>query len=225
MNRWYIMLRWWHIIFKVPIKKENKDVKSITLNLKFVDSTRLMNRSLLDLEDNLSEIKKQECIKCKERKMKVVKCKLVGYENNKLIYKRQECKKKSYRPITQWIERFPSTYQFCNDGNNKFALLLRKGVYTYDYTDDWERFKQTQQPLMKDFHNSLNQEHITEEDYKNAEKVWKTFNIKNLGEYHDLFVQLDTLLLADIFESFRKTCQKEYHLDPVRFTTLPSFAW
>ena len=85
----------------MPIKKENKDVKSITLNLKFVDSTRLMNRSLLDLEDNLSEIKKQECIKCKERKMKVVKCKLVGYENNKLIYKRQECKSKSYRPITQ----------------------------------------------------------------------------------------------------------------------------
>ena len=51
-----------------------------------------------------------------------------------------------------------------------------------------------------------------------------TFNIKNLGEDHDLFVQLDTLLLADIFESFRKTCQKEYHLDPVSFTTLPSFA-
>ena len=83
-------------------------------------------------------------------------------------------------------------------------------MYPYDYIIDWKRFKETQLPLMKDFHNSLNQEDITEEDYEHAQKVWKTFNI---GQYHDLYVQSDTLLLADVFENFRKTCQKKYQLD------------
>ena len=137
-----------YITFSVPIKKENKDDKLITLKLKFIDSFRLMNRSLSDLVDNLSEINIQECIKCKESKNESVKCKHVGYENNRLIYKCIKCKNKSYKPITPLIERFRSTYQFCNGDNNKFALLLRKGVYPYDYTDDWKIFKETQLPLM-----------------------------------------------------------------------------
>ena len=142
-----------------------------------------------------------------------------------LDMKCNKCKNKSYKPITSLIERFPSTYQFCNDDNNKFALLLEKGVYPYDYTDDWKRFKETQLPLMKDFHDSLNKTDITEEDYKHAQKLWNTFNIKNLGKCHDLYVQSDTLLLADVFESFIKTCQKECHLDPTHFVSLPGFAW
>ena len=78
---------------------------------------------------------------------------------------------------------------------------------------------------MKDFHNTLNQTDITKEDYEHAQKVWNTFNIKNLGEYHDLYVQSDTLLLADIFESFRETCQRIYKLDPTHFLSAPGLAW
>ena len=70
---------------------------------------------------------------------------------------------------------------------------------------------------MKNFRNSLINTDITEDEYEHAHNVWKTFNIKNVGEYHDLYVKSDTLLLADVFESFRKTCQKEYHLDPTSF--------
>ena len=68
----------------------------------------------------------------------------------------------------------------CNGDNNKFLLPLRKGFCPYDYTDDWDKFKETQLPLMKDFHNTLNQTGITKEDYEHAQKVWDTFDIKNL---------------------------------------------
>ena len=145
-----------------------------------------MNRSLSDLVDNLSEINKQECIKCKERKNESIDCKHIGYTNNRLIYKCGQCKNKSYKPIAPLIESFPCPYQFCDGDNNKFALLLRKGVYPYEYTDDWEKFKETQLPLLKDFYGELNKTDITEEDYKHVQKLWNTFNIKNVSEYHDI---------------------------------------
>ena len=74
-------------------------------------------------------------------------------------------------------------------------------MYPYDYIIDWERFKETQLPLMKDFRNSLNQEDITEEDYEHAQKVWKTFNI---GQYHDLYVQSDTLYTLMYLKTLEK---------------------
>ena len=183
-----------------------------------------MNRSLSDLVDNLWEINKQECIKCKERKNESIDYKHIDYANNRLIYKCDECKN-IYKPLSSLIESFPSTYQFCSGDNNKFVLLLRKGFYPCDCTDDWDRFKETQLPLMKDFYNTLNQTDITKEDYEHAQKVWNTFNIKILEVYRDLYVQSDTLLLTDIFENFRETCQKIYKLDPTHFVSAPGLAW
>ena len=214
-----------YITIKVTIKKENKDGEFTTFKPRIIDSFRFMNRSLSELVDNLSEINMQEFKKCKEIKDESINCKYVKHESNKLIYKCDKCKSKSYKPITQLIEKFPSTYQFCNGDNNNFALFIRKGVYLYDYTNDWDRFKETQLPLMEDFYSELNQTNITEEDYKHAHKVWDTFNIKNLGEYHDLYVQSDTLFLADVFENFRRTCQKEYQLYPSHFLSAPGLAW
>ena len=214
-----------YITFTIPLKKENKDGKFITYKLKFIESFRFMNRSLSDLVDNLSEINKQECIRCKEGQNESIDCKHIGCANNRLYYKCDEYKNKSYKPIAPLIERFPNTYQFCNGDNNKFVLLLRKGVYPYDYTNDWDKFKETQLPLMKDFHNTLNQTDITKEDYQHANKVWNTFSIKNLGEYDDLYVQSDTLLLTDIFENFRETCQRIYKLDPTHFLSAPGLTW
>ena len=68
-------------------------------------------------------------------------------------------------------------------------------------------------------------EHISETDYRHANNVFKTFKLNNLGDYHDLYVQSDTLLLADVFENFRKACIKTYELDPVHFISLPGLAW
>ena len=72
--------------------------------------------------------------------------------------------------------------------------------------DDWERFNKTTLPPKKSFYSELNLEYISNEDYKHAQKVWDTFNIQNLGEYHDLYVQSGTLQLADVFEKFREKC-------------------
>ena len=78
-----------------------------------------------------------------------------------------------------------------------------------------EKFNETALLPKKDFYSNLNLEDISHEDYKHAQKVWDVFEIKNLGEYHDLYVQNDTLLLLDIFENFRNVCFNIYELDPV----------
>ena len=123
------------------------------------------------------------------------------------------------------VEKFPNTYQLCNKDLNKFVLLLGKGVYPYEYMDSWKRFKEESLPDEESFYSELNNEHITDKDYAHAQKVWDTFKIKNLGEYHDLYVQSDTLLLADVFENFGDKCIEIYELDPAHFLSAPGLAW
>ena len=121
-------------------------------------------------------------------------------------------------PLPALIEKFPNTYQLCNKDLDKFALVLRKGVYPYEYMDSWKRFNETSLPSKESFYSELKKEGITDEDYVHAQKVWgDTFKIKDLGEYHDLYVQLDTTLLADVFENFREKCIEIYELDPAHF--------
>ena len=91
--------------------------------------------------------------------------------------------------------------------------------------DNWERFDETSLPNKESFYSNLNMENIDDIDYRHGNNVFKRFKLKNLGEYHDLYVQSDTLLLADVFENFRKTCLKVYELDPAHFLSLPGLAW
>ena len=114
-------------------------------------------------------------------------------------------------------------YQFCNGDHNKFVLLLRKGVYPYEYIDSWENFNETSLSSNKDFYSKLN-EGISDEDYAHAQKVLQEF-CTDVGDYHDLYVQTDTLLLADTFEKFRDTCIEIYGLDPSHFLSAPRLAW
>ena len=79
--------------------------------------------------------------------------------------------------------------------------------------DSWKRFKEKSLPNKEYIYSELNKEHITDQDYAHAQKVWDTFNMKNLGEYHDLNVQSDTALIADVFENFRDKCIEIYKLD------------
>ena len=106
----------------------------------------------------------------------------------------------------------------------KFDLMIRKGVYPYDYMDSFDKFN-SPLPKKEEFYSILNNEHISDENYKHAQNVWNTFNLKNMGEYHDLYLQSDILLLTDVFENFRKTCLEYYKLDPCHYFTSPGLSW
>ena len=104
-------------------------------------------------------------------------------------------------------------------------MLLRKGAYPYEYiAASWEKFDETSLFDEKAFYSSLNMEYITDVDCRHAKKVFKNFNNKNLGDYHDLYVQSDTLLLGDIFEHFRNKYIETYELDPAHFLSAPGLA-
>ena len=91
--------------------------------------------------------------------------------------------------------------------------------------DDWEKFNETLLPEKEDLYSHLNMEDITDADYAHAKRVCKDTEIKNLGQYHDLYVQSNRLLLIDVFENFRNICIKIYKLDPAKFLSVPGLAW
>ena len=91
--------------------------------------------------------------------------------------------------------------------------------------DSWNRFNETELPSKDKFYSTLNLEDISDDDYAHAINVWNTFNISNLGEYHDLYVKLDTSLLADLFESFRDKHIQIDKLDPAYFLITPGLSW
>ena len=123
------------------------------------------------------------------------------------------------------MKKLKNTYSFCNNDLNKFILLLTKGVYPYEYMGSWERFNETSLPSKKEFYSNLNMEDIDEIDYRHGNNVFKSFKLENLGDYHDLYVKSDTLLLADVFENFRDMSLKKYELDPAHSVSLPGLAW
>ena len=209
-----------YITFSVPLKIENKNIE-ITYKIKFIDSFRFMSSSLSKLVDNLSEgINNNKCADCKSS-LDYIKTK-----NEKLILECYNCKQRYRKKFNkELIKRFASTYEFCNNDLNKFVLLLRKGLYPYESMDTWERFNEISLPSKEDFYSNLNMEHISDIDCRHAASVFKRFKLENLGNYHDLYVQSDTLLLADLFNNFRDMCIKEYELDPAHFLSLPGLAW
>ena len=104
-------------------------------------------------------------------------------------------------------------------------LLTRKGVYPYDYVSSLDKLSEKQLPPKEEFYSKLNDEDISDDDYQHAINVWNTFGCKTIRDYHDLYLKSDVLLLADVFENFRKTCLKHYKLDPAHYYTSPGLAW
>ena len=190
-----------YITFSAPIIKEHDNGKPSIYKLKFIDSYRFMQDSLSNLVDNLSRIdNKEQENKFIDNMRSMISSlsqsinKISEIENKISQIDKKETENKftdSMRSMTAsliqsidkvsetdkkisqaaLIEKFPNTYQLCNKDLNKFALLLRKGVYPYEYMDSWKRFKEESLPDKESFYSELNNEHITDEDYAHAQKV------------------------------------------------------
>ena len=107
----------------------------------------------------------------------------------------------------------------------KVKLISRKGIYPYDYMNGIKKFSEEKLPQKEKFYSKLNDCGISDEDYDHAQRIWKEFGMKNLGEYHDLYLKSDVLLLADVFEEFRNVCMENYSLDPAWYYTSPGLSW
>jgi hypothetical protein len=105
----------------------------------------------------------------------------------------------------------------------QLALGVRKGIYCYDYINSQNRFLETELPLIHEFTTTLKGK-ISQEDYNHAQKVWKTFGCKNLGEYHDLYLKTNVLSLADVWTEFRKISIEYYELDLSHYISAPSLS-
>ena len=192
-------------------------LKKRKIQLGFIDSMRFMASSLDSLSSNLAGVSGMSCNLCEES------CEFTHIDEDYVAH--GKCKKCYSGYSKRQLNKDSIFNDFDNlsvgHNNEQFRLLLRKAVYPYEYISSWDKFEETKLPPKEAFHSNLNMSDISEYDYKHAQRVWKEFKLKNLGEYHDLYLKTDTLLLSNVFEALRNTCLQHYKLDPAHFYTSP----
>ncbi|XP_044741961.1 uncharacterized protein LOC123302932 [Chrysoperla carnea] len=128
--------------------------------------------------------------------------------------------------LASYLSEFPNMKKrFSKVSENQFQLLKNKGVMPYDFIDSFDKFNYTQLPNIEAFYNRLEEKQCSRQMYHHAQNVWSAFNCSNLGDYVDLYMETDIMLLTDIFETFRATCLSTYNLDPGNYYTLPGYTW
>ncbi|KAL4152905.1 hypothetical protein QTP88_000738 [Uroleucon formosanum] len=125
--------------------------------------------------------------------------------------------------LTKDFSKFRETAKYFDDGDMPF--VTRKGVYPYEYTDGCDKLDVTSLPPKEDFYSTLKEKGVKDTHYDHAMEVWRRFECQTLGDYSDLYLKVDVLLLADVFENFRDLCMKTYNLDPAFYYTAPSFSF
>ena len=201
--------------FSIPIKYvDNK----YPVMLKFIDSFHFLSTKLESLVNNLSDLYTCKCVDNSTQHIKI------EYDKYYIYTSCTTCNYNNKQKIKSLISKFSNTYQLANNDIEKFVLLLQKGEYAHEYIDDWSKFDEKELPNINKLHSNLNLSDITLEKYEHAKNVWKTFNISNMGEYDDIYVEGDTTQLADIFEQFRTRCLREYKLDPAYYCTASGLA-
>jgi hypothetical protein len=109
--------------------------------------------------------------------------------------------------------------------NKKFNYIRQKGVFPYSYIENVDKLDEQKLPSIEQFYDKLRDENISQNDYQRACKVWDLFNCQTIGNYSDIYLKSDVLILADVFENFRKVCIKSYKLDPAHYFTTPGLSW
>ena len=191
------------------------------IQLRFIDSCRFMASSLDKLASNLCGTSGIQCDKCKGN------MELINISGDYIASLGCErCRTKKIKDLDEGAlkKNFNDSSRFwgCDE---KFRLMIRKGVYPYEYMDDWKKFEETSLPPKDAFYSRLNMKGISDQDYEHAQQVWNTMEKKTLACDHDTYLKPDVLLLADVFETFRNTYLKNYGLDPAHFYTTPGLAW
>ena len=193
--------------FSIPIKKKvylkskNTKKKLLTYNLRFIDSARHINKSLSTIVDNLLGLNKCDCEK---KSFNNIKTTYKVINNEYIVHTRcKVCLWKKDTKLSMLVANFPNTFKLCCGSVEKFLLLLRKGVYPYEYIDKMSKFNEKELPTVHNFYSKLGSSGISRKDYAQAKKVWRFFKIKDLGGYHDLYVQANVAQLSDVFENFR----------------------
>ena len=179
---------------------------------------RFMGTSLSKLVDDLTEgICKIKCKDCG--------CFLEYVKDNLIKYKCLSCNKAYSSQLDEEVnKKFKNTFMFSSNDINKFILSLRKGVYPYEYVDEWEKFNETTLPEKEKFYGNIGMEDITDGDYKHGKRISKDIEIKKWGQYRDFYLRSDVLPFADVFEHFRKMCIKIYELYSAKFLSTPGLA-
>ena len=228
-----------HIIFQsIPKIEKCKDPHVIARSmenytafsigrLQFMDSLQHLSSSLANLVNNLADKTKiKGCKYCSKRGTEkyISRHEKIDHISDQIEHSHTEKNQTLTELFANTYANFKKKYNHLPD--EAFEMLTRKGVYPYNYVDGIEKFQHKLKDLSKsDFTNDLTKQQISEEDYAFVQKLWDTFQLKNLGELHDLYMETDTLLLSDVFQNYRKIILKNYELDPVHFLTAPSLSW
>ena len=186
--------------------------------LRFADSCQHLSASLDASVDEglvwdkntgkyLGRAHKRDCHKAAKERMKEGK-------KGECLECGKELKNEDFEIVRSWFE-----------DEEMQELLLRKGVYPYEYMDSWGRFNETELPLKEVFYGTLKKEHISDEDYAHAQRVWSKVKDKNMSLYHDLYLMMDTLLLTDVLMRYRRNGFKKYGLDRAHYLTTPGYSW
>ncbi|CAB4003414.1 Hypothetical predicted protein [Paramuricea clavata] len=135
-------------------------------------------------------------------------------------------------PMEEMTEDFKKSHQSetrCYTCHREFVGesddIPEKGVYPYEYMDCHEKLDRSRLPPKRFFYNGLKMEDVTDEEYERAKKVWKTFGMKSMLDYHNLYLVTDTLILSDVIENFRKESRVTYGLDSPWYYTAPGLSW
>jgi hypothetical protein len=206
---------------KMIIQRKGTIINDI-IEFRFIDTFKFINMSLDKAVNNLAEVNNCFCAKCKS-KQEIINTNILPINENgilKLVGNCKNCDNHVFKPID--YSKFENILKEFK--KEDLHLVLRKGIYPYEWVDSYDKFSK-QLPINKEeWYSTLGDKHIKDSDLEFAKKVYNHFKCKNFGEYHNLYLKMDTILLKDVIDNFRKTSYENYRLDPVYYFSAPGLS-